>query len=945
MATPSRTKEAATSSLALRHGVEEEAAAEGQGPPDGGLKAWMVVAGGFLTYFVTFGLLNSFGTFQAYYGTHVLPERSASAISWIGSVQLFLLFIGGLVFGPLFDTKGARVLLVPGTVALALALMLMSVCRQYYQFILTQSLLLGVGVAMLFYPTISAIPHWFHRRRGLAMGVVVSGSSLGGMAWPLLLDRLFGAVGFGWTLRIVGFISLALLAPACVFIVPRLPPRRRGDVPKAEMRAVLQDTTFWLLVTGMLLVMWGMFIPLYYLPLYGMHLGLGATFSNDLLTILNAGSLVGRVLSGALADKIGSFNTAILCSLLSGIVLLCLHAMRTKAAVLAFAVLYGLFSGGLISLQTACVAQITDNMQLIGVKIGLMMAVCSIGALTGSPIGGALVAANGGEFYGLISFAGGILLAGTAILGSSRWTMGRRLPGAVAADGLYDCVAGVLGDTASQRIVRPQDATYLDARLGEAIQYDELPLLISYAESASEVGSLVQCAQAAGVKAVPRSGGHSFTAFSALNGTLVVDIAHLNDVVVSDDGQSARVGAGIRLGALYTALAMEEEHDVSFVGGICPTVGLAGFLGSGGFNMQQRSQGLAVDHVLAARVVLADGRTVVASSCSHPDLFWALRGGGGGTFGIVVEFTLALTRIPRSAMLLMTWSNDTASRFPVARRFLDWAPRQEPSFMAQLNIYRDTVSLQAMHYGASRAALQDLVDRSGLADMGRPEVIVAGGCSAHNARLFGYTVFDCVPDNELDASILNVAPDPFSPVGDHPWFQYDEAPKSDAIPPAAPWERFHRLSKSFFVDKEAPLPDDVVQGLVDRVAAADEASEVWAEWHAWNISDAAASSPNAFPWRDRAYAHLEFQMHGSEDEARQATYEAWFAELESYLRPSVGPASYSGYMDADISTEPLTSYYGDSVCRLIEVKKAYDPDEFFTNPFSIPASPPEGMYC
>lgn len=99
--------------------------------------------------------------------------------------------------------------------------------------------------------------------------------------------------------------------------------------------------------------------------------------------------------------------------------------MRTKGAIVAFAVIYGLFSGGLISLQSACVAQITKNLQMIGVRIGLMMAVCSVGVLTGSPIGGALVSANGGQFYGLIDFSGIILLVGCAILIASRWTINR----------------------------------------------------------------------------------------------------------------------------------------------------------------------------------------------------------------------------------------------------------------------------------------------------------------------------------------------------------------------------------------------------------------------------------------------------------------------------------------------------------------------------------------
>ncbi|KAH8435085.1 MCT family MFS transporter [Aspergillus melleus] len=395
------------------------------GTPDGGLRAWMVVVGGFLTYFVTFGLLNSFGTFQAYYGEHLLASHSESTVSWIGSIQIFLLFVGGVVFGPVFDTKGAKVLFVPGTIFFALSLMFISLCHKYYQFILTQSLLFGIGDAMLFYPTISAIPHWFHRRRGLALGIVVAGSSLGGIAWPLILDRLFGAVGFPWALRIVGFVSLGLLAPACLMVVPRLPPTKASDVPKAEVMAIFKDARFLLLVAGMLFVMWGMFIPFYYLPLYARQQGVDSVFANDLIAILNAGSLVGRVVSGGLADKMGRFNMAIICSLLSGIVLLCLHVMCTKGSIVTFAVLYGLFSGGLISLQSACVAQITDNLQIIGIKIGVMMAVCSVGALTGAPIGGALVSTENGEYSGLINFAGVILLAGAVLLVGSRWVISR----------------------------------------------------------------------------------------------------------------------------------------------------------------------------------------------------------------------------------------------------------------------------------------------------------------------------------------------------------------------------------------------------------------------------------------------------------------------------------------------------------------------------------------
>lgn len=189
--------------------------------------------------------------------------------------------------------------------------MLTSLCDKFYQFILAQSLLFGISDAMLFYPTISAIPHWFSSRRGLAMGTVLAGSSLGGIAWPLIIKRLLDAVGFPWTLRIAGFISLILLAPATVLVVPRLPPRQKSEksngLPKTDLIAGLKDLRYWLTVAGMLFVIWGMFIPFGYIPILAIERGVDSTFAVSLVSILNAGSFVGRIATGALADNLGKY--------------------------------------------------------------------------------------------------------------------------------------------------------------------------------------------------------------------------------------------------------------------------------------------------------------------------------------------------------------------------------------------------------------------------------------------------------------------------------------------------------------------------------------------------------------------------------------------------------------------------------------------------------------
>lgn len=402
-----------------------------------------------------------------------------------------------------------------------------------------------------------------------------------------------------------------------------------------------------------------------------------------------------------------------------------------------------------------------------------------------------------------------------------------------------------------------------------------------------------------------------------------------------------------------------NQYNTSFAGGICPTVGLTGLVGAGGFNMQMRALGISSDHVLSAKVVTADGKTLAASATSNPDLFWAIRGGGGGTYGIVVELTLQLTPLPRSAMVDLSW-NKTEDRFPVAKRFLEWAPRQPKEFTSQINIFKSTVQILGWYLGGSKEELQALINDSGLLEIGEPLSQIGGNCSTDNSRIFGVITSECLPDNKVDASILNVVPDPFTKFEDSAQSTYAENPITTSIATAEPWSRFRRLSKSFFVQKDNLLGDDILREVVDRVAQLDDAAEAWAEWHAWNIS---AKGNSAFAWADQVYAHLEFQAHGSDDSATQAVYEKWFTDLESYLRPAVGcvvqislsspsstmryadlkiafsPASYAGYMDSNISVDPLMSYYGGNVCRLADIKRKYDPDDFFTNPQAIgPAS-------
>jgi len=152
--------------------------------PDGGLNAWLAVFGAWSCTFGSFGWVSSTGVFQAYYSQHQLANYSASTISWILSIQAFMLQVMAPVFGYMFDNYGPRRLLVFGTFMHVFGLMMASLSTEYYQLFLAQGVCSGIGISALFYGSVSTVSTWFFRRRALAIGIVTSGASTGGLVLP-----------------------------------------------------------------------------------------------------------------------------------------------------------------------------------------------------------------------------------------------------------------------------------------------------------------------------------------------------------------------------------------------------------------------------------------------------------------------------------------------------------------------------------------------------------------------------------------------------------------------------------------------------------------------------------------------------------------------------------------------------------------------------------------
>ncbi|KAI0823271.1 MFS general substrate transporter [Trametes gibbosa] len=393
--------------------------------PDGGAAAWLTVLGAFLALFCSFGQLNSFGTFQTWYAEHQLNHLPPSTIAWIGSLQLWVFFFSGGFFGRLFDAYGPRRILIPGTLILVFGTMMTSIATKYYQYILAQGVLVAVGIGAVFYPSLAAISTHFKKYRSTALGIAVAGSGAGGVVYPIMYQQLFNKVGFAWTVRISGFISLALCGVAVVTVTSRLATSQH-DAPWFDPR-LFRDAPFRLVVVGSVLFSFGLFIPFFYIVDYSTDNGISSQTAFYVLSVMNAGGILGRLAPAFLADVFGRFNIMIPCAFLAGLFTLVLWTFaRSLVAIMVFAVVYGFFSGAFNALVIPCIVQISDVHEY-GTRIGVLYSIVSFPALCGGPVAGAMLKAEGGSYVGMIMLAGATMIAGSLFMLWARLLLSTRV--------------------------------------------------------------------------------------------------------------------------------------------------------------------------------------------------------------------------------------------------------------------------------------------------------------------------------------------------------------------------------------------------------------------------------------------------------------------------------------------------------------------------------------
>jgi len=255
-----------------------------------------------------------------------------------------------------------------GSIGLVFSIMMISLCHSFWQFLLTQGVLLGISMALATWPMIALVGQYFKRSRAAATGFVVAGSSLGGIVWPIMIDRLLNttSIGFPWTMRIIGFAMIPFLILSCVAAKspePVVAQRKDLEAPetssdtqlsaekdskhgrKVARKALYMQSSMQLTCLAMFVTYFGVFAPIFYLPSFATDQGFSTTLAFYTASIVNGASFAGRIIPGFVADNYGKFNCCIVAMIFSGIVILCWTKVTSVAGLVIWSAAYGFSSG------------------------------------------------------------------------------------------------------------------------------------------------------------------------------------------------------------------------------------------------------------------------------------------------------------------------------------------------------------------------------------------------------------------------------------------------------------------------------------------------------------------------------------------------------------------------------------------------------------------------
>jgi hypothetical protein len=410
------------------------------------------------------------------------------------------------------------------------------------------------------------------------------------------------------------------------------------------------------------------------------------------------------------------------------------------------------------------------------------------------------------------------------------------------------------------------------------------------AASAASVGATIRWATSNGIGFAIRSGGHSFEGFSQ-SSDLVIDVRGMAGINLSADKKSVSIGSGSSLGSVYDKLS---RNDLAIPAGSCFPVGVAGHSLGGGFGLLGRPFGLACDSILSMEMVDASGKILNVSEQENPDLFWALRGGGNGSFGVVTNFNFRTSAVNMVAKFAITWTKPVAQGVKIVQGWQEWLEDLPSSVTCTLHLTQGEGGLMTLHV----AGLSVQSESKLKVELNRLKTLAGP-----------------TPDVTTKTMTFDSAANKFNGTGPDTTFQKG---KSDYLTEPMSAQGILTLLSGL---RKSPVP---IAALCDSYGGA---------------INKVPSDAMAFVHRGTTKYCIQYTKEWPSPSASVAnTNIAAMRSLYNSMRPFVSGGCYVNYCDLDLGDGYAKAYWGDNLPRLMKIKAEVDPKNIFKHAQSVPLS-------
>lgn len=399
--------------------------------PEGGLRANLAVLGGFLVFFCTWGIITSFGVFQAYYKTNFMPDATSFQLGWIQSLQLSCIFMGGVFTGRPFDLGYFYYLEGIGAVLIFVSFMLVAECTKLYQILLAQGVGMGLGMGIMFGPVMACCSAYFKERRPFAVSLCSVGGGIGGIIFPIAANNMLREIGFPWTIRVLAFIELFCLLLLIAVTRDKLPFHVRQMYAKQKYKtsvfsfeswvdmSALRSPEFMCFVGGTTLCFFTLYAPFTQLQSFALHINADPNITRYIVAISNAGGVVGRFCVFLVA-RMGALNMTIALSLLAAATTFPFFTISSDASLVVFALFVGCFSGIIGTFPPFCVPHLTEDITRLGTRFGMCFFVLSIFTAFSVPLSGLTLGPANDNYMHMSMFCGAFFMSAAVL-----FTVGR----------------------------------------------------------------------------------------------------------------------------------------------------------------------------------------------------------------------------------------------------------------------------------------------------------------------------------------------------------------------------------------------------------------------------------------------------------------------------------------------------------------------------------------